>query len=75
MAALISCDLGQIHSFGMRAALGRVQRGAAWRADNGLLGLLRSSGAALALEPAGPVVGGPWEHALVDRERSYGRCY
>ena len=29
MAALISCDLGQIHSFGMRAALGRVQRGAA----------------------------------------------
>ena len=29
---------------------------------------------ALALAPAGPVVGGPWEHALVDRERSYGRC-
>ena len=29
MAALISCDLGHIHSFGMRAALGLVQRGAA----------------------------------------------
>ena len=29
---------------------------------------------ALALAPAGPVVGGPWKCALLDRERSYGRC-
>ena len=30
---------------------------------------------ALALAPSGPVVERPWEHALVDRERAFGRYY